>query len=86
MSCSMHVASLVDPFSLHVSFDVNPHLSELDKNITTSSFQYHNVCYLHMYVYSHLVMFTVKSYLHLLKLVLLSWQLNGVLCVGSCIR
>lgn len=30
-----------DPFSLHVSFDVEPHLPELENNIT--SFQFHNV-------------------------------------------
>lgn len=38
-----YTVSCVDPFSLHVSFDVEPYLPELDKNITTTSFQYHNV-------------------------------------------
>ena len=44
MYCNTHVQwYIVDPFSLHISFDVEPHLAELDKNITTTSFHYHNV-------------------------------------------
>lgn len=38
------IHDLTDPFSLHVSFDVEPHLANLDKKTTTTSFQYHNVC------------------------------------------